>query len=144
MSVVAFGELNAISVTKALVKSTLDVAFVGVGENGHLAFNDPPADFETEEAYVVVNLDEACRRQQLGEGWFSSLDDVPKRAISMTIRQIMKSRQILCVVPDARKARAVSTCFGGEISPMAPASVLQRHKNATIYLDSESAALLQR
>jgi glucosamine-6-phosphate deaminase len=124
-------------------KAPIDIAFVGVGENGHLAFNDPPADFDTDEAYIVVNLDEACRRQQLGEGWFSTLDDVPSQAISMTIRQIMKSKQILCIVPDARKAKAVQACFGGAVSPMAPASILQRHPNASVYLDQESAARLQ-
>ena len=129
-------------VSAEIRKAPIDVAFVGVGENGHLAFNDPPADFETEDAYIVVDLDEACRRQQLGEGWFPSLDDVPRRAISMTIRQIMKAKQIVCVVPDARKARAVAACFGGEVSPMAPASILQQHPNATIYLEAESAALL--
>lgn len=129
-------------VSNEIRKARIDVAFVGVGENGHLAFNDPPADFETEEAYVVVNLDEACRKQQLGEGWFSTLDEVPRRAISMTIRQIMKSREILCIVPDARKAQAVRSCFGGEISTLAPASVLQRHPSTTVYLDRQSAALL--
>jgi len=130
-------------VSAEIRKAPIDIAFVGVGENGHLAFNDPPADFDADEAYLVVNLDEACRRQQLGEGWFPTLDDVPSRAISMTIRQIMKSKQILCVVPDARKAKAVRACFSGEVSPMAPASILQRHPNATAYLDRESAALLQ-
>ena len=124
-------------------RAPIDVAFVGVGENGHLAFNDPPADFDTDEAYIVVNLDEACRRQQLGEGWFPSLDDVPSRAISMTIRQIMKSKLILCIAPDSRKAKAIQACFGGEISQMAPASILQRHPNATVYLDQASAALLK-
>ena len=103
---------------------------------------DPPADFDTEEAYIVVNLDEACRKQQLGEGWFPTLGDVPRQAISMTIKQIMKAEQILCITPDARKANAVKACFSGEISPMAPASILQRHQNATIYLDKESASLL--
>jgi|SRR5215469_7180340 len=123
-------------------KAPIDIAFVGVGENGHLAFNDPPADFETDEAYIVVNLDEACRKQQLGEGWFPTLADVPQTAISMTIKQIMRSKRILCVAPDARKAKAVKACFEGEVSPDAPASILQRHPNATIYLDNESAALL--
>jgi len=130
-------------VSAEIRKALIDIAFVGVGENGHLAFNDPPADFDTDEAYIVVNLDEACRRQQLGEGWFPSLDDVPSQAISMTIRQIMKSKQILCIAPDARKAKAVHACFGGEVSPMAPASMLQRHPNATVYLDQASAARLQ-
>lgn len=120
----------------------VDVAFVGVGENGHLAFNDPPADFETEEPYLIVELDEACRRQQLGEGWFATLDDVPRRAISMSIRQILKTKEIICFVPDARKAKAVKTCFEGEIGPLAPASILRTHKQTTVYLDKESAALL--
>ncbi len=129
-------------VTAEIRKAPIDVAFVGVGENGHLAFNDPPADFDTDEAYIVVNLDEACRKQQLGEGWFPTLADVPRQAISMTIRQIMKAEHILCVAPDARKADAVKTCFQGEVTPMAPASILQRHPNAAIYLDKDSAALL--
>lgn len=123
-------------------KAPIDVAFVGVGENGHLAFNDPPADFETDAAYIVVELDEACCRQQMGEGWFKSVDDVPRRAISMTVRQILKSKQILCIVPDARKANAVATCLQGDITPYAPASVLRTHPNTTIYLDKDSAALL--
>jgi glucosamine-6-phosphate deaminase len=123
-------------------KAPIDIAFVGVGENGHLAFNDPPADFDTEEAYMVVDLDEACRRQQLGEGWFPTLADVPRQAISMTIHQIMKAEYVLCIAPDARKASAIKACFNGEVSPMAPASILQRHPNATIYLDKESSALL--
>lgn len=126
----------------ALVSASIDVAFVGIGENGHLAFNDPPADFETEQPYIVVELDEACRRQQMGEGWFATLDDVPKRAISMSIRQIMQTKRIICFVPDARKAKAVHACFGGEISPMAPASILRRHEQANVYLDRESSALL--
>jgi len=125
-----------------LQRSPIDVAFVGVGENGHLAFNDPPADFDTEEPYAVVALDEACRRQQLNEGWFSSLDDVPKRAISMTIRQILKANKILGIVPDARKAQAVKNCFEGTVSPMAPASALQRHAATIVYLDPLSSSLL--
>jgi len=122
----------------------IDVAFVGIGENGHLAFNDPPADFETEEPYLVVNLDDACRRQQLGEGWFPSFDDVPKQAISMSVKQIMKSRQIVCVVPDQRKAQAVRDCLEGVIDPAYPASILRRHDHAVIYLDPASAGLLKQ
>lgn len=118
------------------------VAFVGIGENGHIAFNDPPADFVTEEPYLVVNLDEACRRQQLGEGWFPTLEEVPRRAISMSVRQIMKSENIIGAVPDARKAEAVKKCLAGPVSPLAPASILQTHERAWIYLDPESAALL--
>jgi glucosamine-6-phosphate deaminase len=127
-----------------LARATIDVAFVGIGENGHLAFNDPPADFETEEPYVVVELDEACRRQQLGEGWFATLDDVPRRAISMSIRQILKAREILCIVPDARKARAVHDCLDGGVTPTQPSSILQTHAATTVYLDRHSAALLKR
>jgi glucosamine-6-phosphate deaminase len=128
---------------EALQSEPIDVAFVGIGENGHLAFNDPPADFETEEPYIIVTLDEPCRRQQLGEGWFASLADVPRRAISMSVRQILKTKQILCIVPDARKANAVKACFDGEISPLAPASILRTHPNTTVYLDKNSAALLR-
>jgi glucosamine-6-phosphate deaminase len=126
----------------ALRAEPIDVAFVGIGENGHLAFNDPPADFETEESYLVVTLDEACRRQQLGEGWFPTLAAVPQRAISMSVRQILKTKKILCIVPDARKAKAVMECFDGDISPSAPASILRTHADTTVYLDQHSAALL--
>jgi len=125
-----------------LQQASIDVAFVGVGENGHLAFNDPPADFETEEPYAIVTLDEPCRRQQLNEGWFSTLDDVPRQAMSMTIRQILKSNKILCIVPDARKAAAVKNCFEGQVSPMAPASALQKHHDTIVYLDAASSAML--
>jgi glucosamine-6-phosphate deaminase len=128
---------------QALLSAPIDVAFVGIGENGHLAFNDPPADFETEEPYLVVELDEACRRQQLGEGWFATLADVPRRAISMSVLQILKAKKILCIVPDARKATAVKACFDGEISPLAPASILRMHPDTTTYLDVHSAALLR-
>jgi len=127
---------------KAIALSPIDIAFVGIGENGHLAFNDPPADFQTEEPYIIVPLDEACRQQQVGEGWFQNLSDVPKRAISMSIRQILKSREIICIAPDARKARAIQACFDGEISPLAPSSILRTHPNTTIHLDQNSARLL--
>ena len=129
-------------VGKALESAPVDIAFVGVGENGHLAFNDPPADFETEEPYLIVNLDEACRQQQVGEGWFGAISQVPKQAISMSVRQILKAKEILAVVPESRKAQAVKACFEGEISPMAPASILRTHANANVYLDKESASLL--
>ena len=127
-----------------LTKSPVDVAFVGIGENGHLAFNDPPADFETEQPYLIVELDEACRRQQVGEGWFKSLDEVPKQAISMSIRQIMKAQRILCIVPDQRKAEAVKACLEGPVSPLAPASILQTHPDVTVFLDTASASLLTK
>jgi glucosamine-6-phosphate deaminase len=121
----------------------IDVAFIGIGENGHLAFNDPPADFTTEDPYIVVDLDEACRRQQTGEGWFATIDAVPRRAISMSIRQILKSRTIVVTVPDARKANAVRASLEGPITPEVPASILRTHADMHIYLDRASAALLR-
>jgi glucosamine-6-phosphate deaminase len=127
---------------ESLKSAPVDIAFVGIGENGHLAFNDPPADFHTDEPYLIVNLDEACRRQQVSEGWFTDFSEVPRQAISMSVRQIMKAQEIIVVVPDARKAQAVKLCFEGEISPMAPASILRTHSNATVYLDKDSASLL--
>jgi glucosamine-6-phosphate deaminase len=120
----------------------IDASFVGIGENGHLAFNDPPADFEVADPYIVVELDEACRRQQMGEGWFPSLEAVPGQAISMSIRQIMRSKAIVCTVPDRRKARAVHDCFTGEVTPLHPASILRRHENASVFLDADAASLL--
>jgi len=129
-------------VGQAIASDTVDVAFVGIGENGHLAFNDPPADFETTAPYLIVTLDEACRRQQVGEGWFASVADVPTQAISMSVREILRAREILCVVPDARKAKAVKATVEGDVSPMVPASILKTHPNATLYLDQPAAALL--
>jgi len=129
-------------VGQQLASAPIDIAFLGIGENGHIAFNDPPADFTTEDPYIIVNLDEACRRQQVGEAWFTDISQVPKNAISMSARQILKAKEILAVVPDQRKAQAIKKCFEGEISPMAPASILRRHPNATVYLDRASASLL--
>lgn len=129
-------------VGKELASLPVDIAFLGIGENGHIAFNDPPADFETEEPYIIVNLDEACRRQQVGEAWFADISQVPTRAISMSVRQILKAKEILAVVPGPRKAQAVKACFEGAVSPTAPASILRTHPNATVYLDRDSASLL--
>ena len=128
----------------ALNAAPIDIAFVGIGENGHLAFNDPPADFETEAAYLVVQLDETCRRQQLGEGWFATLNDVPTQAISMSIRQILKSRSIICTVPDQRKAKAVASALAGKPRPELPASILQQHEQSYLFLDKDSASLLPK
>ncbi|MBC7854956.1 MAG: 6-phosphogluconolactonase, partial [Pirellulaceae bacterium] len=122
----------------------IDVAFIGIGENGHLAFNDPPADFETEEPFILVTLDDECRQQQFGEGWFASLEHVPRQAISMSIRQIMKAAVLICSVPDARKAKAVKAALEGPVTPQVPASILQQHEQATVYLDGDSAKLLKR
>lgn len=120
----------------------IDVLFAGVGENGHLAFNDPPADFQTDEPYLIVTLDERCQQQQVGEGWFKSLADVPRQAISMSIRQIMKAGAIICSVPDERKAQAIKAAVEGPVTPEVPASILQQHPHATYYLDRKAAALL--
>ena len=128
--------------SEAIRKAAIDLALVGIGENGHIAFNDPPADFETKEPYIVVGLDEACRRQQVGEGWWEDLEAVPKRAISMSVRQILKSRQIIAVVPGRKKAQAVKASLEGPISPGVPASILRTHANTTMYLDRESSSLL--
>jgi len=141
------GDVNPIEecdrINSIISQYPIDVAFVGIGENGHLAFNDPPADFEIEDPYIIVNLDEACRKQQMGEGWFDTLEDVPQQAISMTIQQILKSNSIICSVPDARKSNAVKNAVEEEITHMVPSSILQTHDRTWIYLDKESAALLK-
>jgi glucosamine-6-phosphate deaminase len=129
---------------KLISAAPIDVAFVGIGENGHIAFNDPPADFQTEEPYIVVNLDEKCRKQQVGEGWFKTVDEVPKQAISMSIQQIMKSENIVCVIPDLRKAEAVKNCLSPKVkpSPQYPGSILSTHKHTFVYLDKDSSSML--
>jgi glucosamine-6-phosphate deaminase len=137
-----FGECKRLG--EIIGNCSIDVAFVGIGENGHLAFNDPPADFKTEEAFLVVELDEACRSQQMGEGWFPTLEDVPKKAISMSIKQILKSKAIICTVPDQRKAEAVKAAVEGPVTNLVPASVLQDHPMTGLYLDTASASLLSR
>jgi glucosamine-6-phosphate deaminase len=135
-------EAAAAAVGRELAERPVDVAFVGIGENGHLAFNDPPADFETAQAYLLVTLDEACRAQQVGEGWFASMADVPRTAVSMSVRQILEAREIVAVVPDARKAEAVRASLDGEIRPSVPASALRRHPHVTLYLDRPAASKL--
>ena len=122
---------------------TIAVCFAGIGENAHLAFNDPPADFATRNPYLVVELDEACRKQQLGEGWFPSFDAVPKQAISMSIRQMMAAQHLLITVPDLRKAEAVQKAIEGPLTPSCPASVLRVHPSCLIALDEPAASLLQ-
>lgn len=126
----------------ALADREIDLMLCGIGENGHLAFNDPPANFEAEDPYLIVELDEACRRQQVGEGWFDSMDSVPKQAISMSIRQIMKSKTILCTVPDRRKADAVRNSVEGSVTNQVPASILQQHPNTLLALDVGSSSML--
>lgn len=129
-------------VGEILSKSDVDVAFIGIGENGHIAFNDPPADFDTQDAYHVVELDEACRRQQLGEGWFPTFEDVPQRAISMTVSRIMKSKRIVCTVPDERKSEAVKNSVQGPVTNDVPASILQQHDAVDLFLDTAAASQL--
>jgi glucosamine-6-phosphate deaminase len=152
LPLVAFHYINAEKDPQAETKrlgdlikqKSVDVAFIGIGENGHLAFNDPPADFETEQPYLVVNLDEGCRKQQLGEGWFPTLADVPKQAISMSVKQILKSAAIVCTVPDARKANAVKGAVEGPVTPQVPASILQKHAKTHLLLDEAAASGLKR
>lgn len=129
-------------VGQELAEAPVDVLFAGIGENGHLAFNDPPADFETGQPYIIVNLDEACRRQQVGEGWFGSVAEVPRQAISMSVRQILKAKQIIVVAPEQRKAKVVKAALEGSITPMMPASILRTHGDTVMYLDSGSVSLL--
>ncbi len=140
----AAAEAECIRLSDLIGKHPVDVALVGIGENGHLAFNDPPADFVTDQPYIIVSLDEACRWQQLGEGWFHTFADVPKQAITMSINQIVKSKHIICSVPDSRKAMAVKNSLEQAVSNIYPASILQSHPNCTFYLDEASAALLSQ
>jgi len=127
--------------SELIEQTSIDVAFVGIGENGHLAFNDPPADFETDQPYLTVDLDDACRQQQFGEGWFPTLDAVPRQAISMSVRQIMKSAAIVCTVPDERKAEAVKNATQGPVTPEVPASILQEHPDCRLFLDVTASSL---
>lgn len=120
----------------ALILAPIDVTFTGIGENGHLAFNEPPADFTTEDPFIVVDLAEQTRQRQVRERWFQSLDEVPRQAVTMSIREILKARAILCIATGSRKASAVHQCFVSEISPLAPASALRLHRAAVVYLDS--------
>ena len=134
-------EKNIAELTAVLREAPIDVAMIGIGENAHIAFNDPPADFDTQEAYIVVDLDEKCRMQQVGEGWFAGFDDVPKQAISMTVSQIMASRSIICSVPGPKKIKAVhDTIMTEGITNMVPATVLKNHADCWLVLDEESAA----
>lgn len=130
-------------VGRELSRAPIDIMFAGIGENGHLAFNDPPADFETTDPYILVTLDEMCRQQQVGEGWFTRIEDVPTTAISMSIRQMMKANELLVIVPDARKALAVKASVEGDITALVPASIIRTHPNVTLFLDEPAASRLQ-
>jgi glucosamine-6-phosphate deaminase len=124
-------------------KEPIDVAMIGIGENCHIAFNDPPADFDTKEAYIVVELDEACKKQQVGEGWFATVEDVPNRAITMTVHQIMQAKTIISCVPRKVKAQAIKKTLESELTNLVPSSMLKRHPDWTLYLDRDSASLIQ-
>ncbi len=130
------------ALTAELRRAPVDLAVTGIGENGHLAFNEPPADFETTAAFKVVALDDISRRQQVGEEWFRRVEDVPTHAITMTVPEILKTGSIVCLAHGARKARAVGACFNRAPSPEAPASALATHAAATVYLDAAAAAEL--
>jgi len=134
-------EKNMKALSEEISKAPVDVAFIGIGENGHIAFNDPPADFATEEPFLLVTLDDACRRQQMGEGWFPTFDDVPEQAITASVRQILKCRTILAAVPFRVKAEAVRKTLESPVDPAVPASILKTHPDMTLYLDRESASL---
>ncbi len=136
------GSIDGISeLSKKLDERAVDLGIIGIGENAHIAFNDPPADFDTKESYIIVDLDDECKNQQVREGWFSSLDDVPKQAISMSVGKIMQSEKIISVVPYAVKAKAVKMTLESDVSEMVPATILKTHPDWELYLDKESASL---
>lgn len=131
---------NIAHLTREIRKEPIDLAFIGIGENAHIAFNDPPADFDTKEAFIIVDLDETCKRQQVREGWFSSVDEVPNRAITMTVHQIMQSDIIISCVPYKVKARAIRDFFENDVNPQIPATILKTHPRYTLFLDQDSAS----
>ena len=134
-------EENIATLTEELEKAPIDVALVGIGENAHIAFNDPPADFETDTAYIIVNLDQTCKQQQVNEGWFGSLDEVPAQAISMTVPQILKSRTIVTIVPGIRKSDAIQKTLSAEtVTNLVPATILKTHPDWNLFLDGDSAS----
>ena len=130
-------------VTKDLLAAPVDVALIGIGENAHIAFNDPPANFDTKESFIIVELDEACKAQQVREKWFATLDDVPKIAITMTVHQIMQAKVIISCVPYPQKAQAVANTVNNDVTNMIPATILKTHPNWSLYVDKDSAALLK-
>ena len=136
-------EENIKFLCEEIQKAPIDLGFIGIGENAHLAFNDPPADFETNKPYIIVNLDDNCKKQQVREGWFATIDDVPKQAISMSINQIMKCNTIFSCVPYKVKAQAIKNTLENEVTNSIPATILKCHKNVTIFLDSDSSSLLK-
>ena len=134
-------EAGIAALTEEIRKAPIDIGLIGIGENGHIAFNDPPADFETDEAYIVVNLDDRCKQQQMGEGWFATIDDVPKQAVSMTVREIMRCERIISCVPYQVKAEAVHATLTNSLTNIVPATMLKQHRDFVLYLDRDSASL---
>ncbi len=134
-------EKNIKEISAKLLEKPVDLGLIGIGENAHIAFNDPPADFDTTEPYILVELDDACKRQQVGEGWFATVDDVPKQAVTMSVHQIMQCKKIISCVPHSVKARAVSDTLNNEVTNRVPATILKTHPDWTLMLDKNSAAL---
>lgn len=134
---------NIKQLTQEIRKEPIDVALIGIGENAHIAFNDPPANFDTKEAYIIVNLDDNCKKQQVGEGWFATVDDVPKQAISMTVYQIMLSKVIISCVPYKVKAKAIKDTLENDTTNMIPATILKTHPDFNLYIDEDSASLIK-
>ena len=128
---------------KLLRENPVDIVVLGIGENGHIAFNDPPfADFEDDKLVKTVKLDEVCRNQQVNDGCFAKIDDVPTHALTLTVPALMSGKELYCIVPAKTKANAVAVTVNGAITPDCPASVLRTHASATLYLDPDSASLL--
>ncbi len=130
-------------ISRLLCEKPIDLGLIGIGENGHIAFNDPPCDFDTQEPYIIVNLNDTCKRQQVGEGWFASVSEVPSQAVSMSCRQIMKCLNIVSAVPHKVKAEAVrNTLYSKVVTNTVPATLLKTHGNFTLFLDEDSALLI--
>ena len=130
------------ALTKELRSAPIDVGLIGIGENAHIAFNDPPADFDTKEAYIVVNLNDTCKQQQVGEGWFATIDDVPKQAVSMTVHQILQCEKIVSCVPYKVKANAIKATLENDVTNTVPATIMKGHKDFVLYVDRDSASLV--
>lgn len=135
-------EAHLAELTKSIRSAPIDLAFIGLGENAHIAFNDPPANFDSDEAFIVVDLDEKCKLQQVGEGWFKTLADVPDKAITMTVKQILASKTIVSAVPHKVKATAVKDSLSKKIDPMVPGSILKTHADWHLFIEDASASEL--
>ena len=134
--------VGIVEISKKLLEKPVDLGLIGIGENGHIAFNDPPADFKTTEPYILVNLNDTCKKQQVGEGWFATVNDVPMQAVSMSVHQIMQCKKIISCVPHTVKAKAVADTINSELTNLIPATILKTHCDWTLLLDKNSAALI--